>query len=117
MLAYQVIKKHPDCSIFWLPATDSVSLQQAYVEAGRQLGIADLEGVRADVKELVQRHLSQESAGRWLMIFDNADEIDMWMKKDGDEQKSKALKDFLPRSSQGCIIFTTRSRKVAVKLA
>ena len=114
--AYLARETHPDCSILWLPATNSESLQQAYVEAARQLGITDLEG-QADVKELVQRHLSQESAGRWLLIFDNADDIDMWTNKNGDEQNSKALEDFLPRSNLGCILFTTRSRKIAVKLA
>jgi hypothetical protein len=41
----------------------------------------------------------------------------MWINKDGNENSSPALKDYLPRSSQGCIIFTTRSRKIAVKLA
>jgi hypothetical protein len=52
-----------------------------------------------------------------LLIFDNADDINMWMKKDGHEDGSPALKEYLPRSSQGRIIFTTRSRKIAVKLA
>ena len=51
------------------------------------------------------------------MIFDNADDIEMWIKKDGDGNGSPALKQYLPRSSQGRTIFTTRSRKVAVKLA
>jgi hypothetical protein len=54
----------------------------------------------------MQGHLSQESAGRWL-IFDNADDIDMWIKKDGNGDGSPALKEYLPRNSQGRIIFTT----------
>jgi hypothetical protein len=55
--------------------------------------------------------------GQWLLIFDNADDIDMWINKDGNEDSSPALKDYLPRSNQGCILFITRSRKIAVKLA
>jgi hypothetical protein len=106
-LAYRVRERYSDYFIFWLPVINSESLQQAYLEAGRQLGISGLEEERADVKKLVQDHLSQESAGRWLLIFDNADDMDMWM-KDGHEDGSPALKNFLPRSSQGCLVFTTR---------
>ena len=114
---YRARESDPDCSIFWLPATNIESLQQAYLEAGQQLGISGINEEQADVKKLVQDRLSQESAGRWLLIFDNADDIEMWIKKDGHANGSPALKQYLPRSSQGRIIFTTRSRKVAIKLA
>jgi hypothetical protein len=115
-LAYLVRERYPDCSVLWLPATNAESLQQAYLETGRQLGLAGLEKEQADIKTLVQRHLSEESAGRWLLIFDNADDIDVWVKKDGNKDGSPALKDYLPRSSQGRIIFITRNREIAVKL-
>ena len=113
---YRTRESDPDCSIFWLPATNAESLQQAYLEAGQQLGVSSINEKRADMKKLVQNQLSQESAGRWLLIFDNADDVDMWISKTGDGDGSLALKEYLPRSSQGRIIFTTRSRKVAVKL-
>ena len=114
--AFQTRERYPECSIFWIPATNEESLQQAYLALGRQLGIPDLEEEQADVKRLVQRHLSQETAGRWLLIFDNADNLDMWVTGDGSRDTSHDLKDYLPRSSQGCLMFTTRSRKIAVKL-
>ena len=114
---YRARESDPDCSIIWLPATNAESLQQAYLGTGQQLGISGINDQRADAKKLVQNHLSQETAGRWLLIFDNADDIEMWIKKDRDGNEFPALKEYLPRSSQGRIIFTTRSRKVAVKLA
>jgi hypothetical protein len=57
-LAYRARESYPDCSILWLPATNAESLQQAYLEAGRLLGISGLDEERADVKKLVQRHLN-----------------------------------------------------------
>lgn len=114
---YRTRESDPDCSVFWLPATNAESLQHAYLEAGQQLGISGINEEQTDVKKLVQDRLNQETAGRWLLIFDNADDIEMWIKKDGDGNGSPALKQYLPRSSQGRTIFTTRSRKVAVKLA
>ena len=116
-LAYRIREKYPKCSIFWIPATNSESLLQAYLEVGQQLGISGLNEEKADIKKLVQRHLSQESAGRWLLIFDNADDMDMWIQNARYGSQSPGLIDYLPRSSQGCVVFTTRSRKVAVKLA
>ena len=52
-----------------------------------------------------------------MLIFDNVDDIDVWVKKDGNKDGSPALKDYLPRSSQGRIIFITRNREIAVKFA
>ena len=60
-------------------------------------------------------HLSNESTGPWLLVFDNADDINMWIGRS--EQGSGRLIDYLPKSKQGFIIFTTRDRKTAVKLA
>lgn len=74
-----------------------------------------------DVKKLVQGYLSKDDAGQWLLIFDNADDIDMWIAKPEPKQESGrgllCLIDYLPRSKQGSIIFTMRDRKTAVKLA
>ncbi|KAJ5190029.1 Acyl transferase/acyl hydrolase/lysophospholipase [Penicillium cf. griseofulvum] len=113
-LAYQTRELYPDCAIFWLPAVDMESLQQAYQRVADQLGIT-LGDTREDVKRLVKDHLSRPSTGRWLLIFDNADEIDMWT--DSQISTTGGLKDYLPMSNQGAIVFTTRSNKVAQYLA
>jgi tetratricopeptide (TPR) repeat protein len=115
--AYRTRERYPESSIFWIPATNDESLRQAYQDLGWQLGILGLEEEQVDVKKLVQRHLSQETAGRWLLIFDNVDNMDMLVQNTGSRDTSLVLKDYLPTNSQGCFIFTTRNRKIAVKLA
>lgn len=100
-----------------MPATTIENLQQAFLEIGRQLRIPGLDEEQADVKMLVQRHLSQQSTELWLLIFDNADDIDMWIGTADNKDKSPSLIDCLPKSSQGSVIFTTRSRKTALRLA
>jgi hypothetical protein len=67
--------------------------------------------------KLMQRYLSQESAGQWLLILDNADDIDMWFKSTSNNTEQTCLIDYLPGSRKGSIVFTTRSRKAAVKMA
>lgn len=116
-LPYRIQRRYPECSVFWVPATNIESLQQAYLEIGRQLQIPGLEEEQADVKKLVQSHLTGESAGRWLLIFDNADDMNMWIGSADNRDLSHGLIDYLPRSRQGFLVFTTRSRKVAVKLS
>ena len=129
-LLYRTKEKHQDCSIMWIAATNVGSLHQGYLTVARQLKIPGCEDEKADIMELVQDHLSKDDAGQWLLVFDNADDIDMWMASAPPQQRvdaeisiqttsagSRRLVDYLPRSKRGCIIFTTRDRKAAVKLA
>jgi tetratricopeptide (TPR) repeat protein len=109
--------KYAECSVFWVPVTNFESFQQAYLEIGRQLQIPGLEEEKSDVRKLVQHHMSRESTGQWLLIFDNADDIDMWFKNTGTKTESTCLIDYVPRSNKGSIVFTTRSQKAAVQLA
>jgi tetratricopeptide (TPR) repeat protein len=117
-LAHRVKKKKPkDCSVIWIPAANMASLEQGYLDAARQLGIPNLDEPKTDVRKLVQTHLSQESAGQWLLILDNADDLDMWTYRHDSVERSGRLIDCLPRSEQGCIVFTTRDKKTALGLA
>ncbi|KAI9763277.1 MAG: hypothetical protein M1839_006524, partial [Geoglossum umbratile] len=116
-LAYRTREMYPERSIIWIPATNAESLHQAYLEVVKQLQISGVEEEQADVKKLLQRHLSQESADQWLLIFDNADDVDMWIHNPASQNQSLGLIDYLPQSSRGSIVFTTRSKKIAVKLA
>ena len=116
-LVYQTREKHKNCSVIWIPATNMESLEQAYLELARQLCVPGWQEDKSNVKRLVQNHLSEESSGQWLLVFDNADDIDMWIPQARSKQESENLIDYLPRSEQGSIVFTTRDRRIAVKLA
>jgi hypothetical protein len=107
----------PNYSIFWVPATGIEVLERAYLEIGVLLQIPGIADDKADVKTLVKNRLSQEQAGDWLMIVDNADDVDIWFNNTSNSAPSSALIDYMPRSNKGSILFTTRYRKVAVKLA
>jgi hypothetical protein len=120
-LLFRIKYKHPDCFLIWIPATNTESLHQAYLETAQQLGIPGWKDNKADIKRLVQAHLSKESSGQWLLVFDNADDLDMWIAKAGSRvqrgQGSQPLIDYLPKSRRGVVVFTTLDRKTAVKLA
>ena len=81
------------------------------------LKIPGIDAKGADVKQLVKDRMSEKDMGPWLLIVDNADDIDMVFRQAHDESGTRALIDYLPFSLQGTIIFTTRNRIAAVKQA
>ncbi len=117
-LAYRTKDKSPSSHVFWVPAVTHDTVRKAFGDIGRQLNVPGLEEPSADVFSLVQQRLSHESAGQWLLIVDNADDAKMWFDPiANDSASSVRLFDYLPRSAQGSILITTRSRKVAVQMA
>ena len=76
-LVYRIRDQDRNCSVIWIPATNNESLHQAYADVARQLKIPGSDDAKADAKDLVQEHLSKEKAGRWLLVFDNADDVDI----------------------------------------
>ncbi|KAK9386009.1 hypothetical protein V1515DRAFT_587668, partial [Lipomyces mesembrius] len=112
-LVYRIRERHKDWSIFWIPATNFESLQQTYLNICQQLQPRGLDKDNANPIELLQSYLSEASAGQWLLVFDSADDISMWT---GSHGSDKVLKDYLPISQFGRIIFTSRDRKTAYAL-
>ncbi len=101
--AYRVREEHPDCSVFWVPAVDATSFENAFREIGRQLQAKGVYDDKADVKALIKTLLSEERAGSWLLIIDNADDVEIF----GETR----LSDCLPFSRNGSLLFTTRNRE------
>ncbi len=105
-------------SVFWVPAQSSETVRKAYVDIGRQLNVTGIDGPKADVLRRVPQHLSRKSAGQWLLIYDGADDDELWFKRPGGGGvDAERLIDYMPCSSLGTILITTRSRKMAVRLA
>lgn len=112
-LLYRIRDEYQDCSVLWISATSMESLEQGYLSAAKKLGIPGCENKDADVKQLVQDHLSNDGAGQWLLIIDNADDPDIWTKPA--MPGAKRLLDYVPMSSRGSIVVTSRNTQVAVK--
>nr|POF14119.1 nephrocystin-3 [Quercus suber] len=110
--AYLVLRKYPDVAVFWIPALSAETFEQAYRGIAELLGLPITANGHGDVKELVRQHLNAWTRGRWLLIVDNADDMNVLGGGDG---KDGFLKH-LPTSDSGRIIFTTRNRAVAQAL-
>ncbi|KAL4998951.1 hypothetical protein BDV10DRAFT_63008 [Aspergillus recurvatus] len=110
-LAYRMQDRDATCSIFWIPCTSHEAVEQAYMAIAQMVGIQDVKP--AEVKERIKAYFSRKE-GKWLLIFDNADDMEMWTKG---SNNTLPLKDSLPINNQGHIIFTSRNRELAVDLA
>ena len=109
-LAYRVRDTDPDRSIFWIPCTSYEAVEQACMAIAQVVGIQDVKP--GEVKERFKTYFSQINA-KWLLIFDSADEMEMWTKG---SKTTMPLRDFLPFNNQGHIVVTTRNRELAVDL-
>ncbi|KAL7895481.1 hypothetical protein HDV63DRAFT_381581 [Trichoderma sp. SZMC 28014] len=108
--AFRIRDKYKDCHVFWVPAIDISTFENAYREIGRALKIRGIDDTQADVKQLVRAALSRCN-NNWLLIIDNADDVGLFF-----NTSKPALSDFLPFSLMGSILLTTRNDEVSQKL-
>ncbi|KAH7201293.1 hypothetical protein DER44DRAFT_440777 [Fusarium oxysporum] len=111
-LAYWIKEKKRDYSVFWVPALSRASFEQACMQIIDACNIPTTDN--NSVVESVRQYLSSKRAGKWLLVVDNADDMQTVMGSIGVE---KGLYRSLPQSDHGRILFTTRYRKVAVSVA
>ncbi|KAL5362310.1 kinesin light chain [Aspergillus floccosus] len=106
---YSVKADCPEFSIFWVQALSMDTFELGCREIAGILGIRQGQENSEDVKILLQQHLSTKTAGKWLLIVDNADDLDLLC---GTHQ-TEGLLAFLPESDDGLTIFTTQHGTVA----
>ncbi|KAF5660629.1 hypothetical protein FDENT_13687 [Fusarium denticulatum] len=111
-LAYWIKEKKTECSVFWVPALSRAVFEQACVQIMEACGIPNSNNNNA--VESVRQYLSSKEAGKWLLVVDNADDVQTVM---GLKGANHGLYQSLPQSEEGQILFTTRYRKVAVSVA
>jgi tetratricopeptide (TPR) repeat protein len=109
--AFRVRDRYKDCHVFWVPAIDATTFENAYRQIGQELHIPGIDNDKADVKSLVKAALSKIT-DKWLLIIDNADDADLFCST----TKTAPLKDSLPFSLKGSILFTTRNDEISQKL-
>jgi tetratricopeptide (TPR) repeat protein len=110
--AYSVKANKQEYSIFWVAALSEASFEKTYAELAYKLGVKKSKEDE-DVKDLVHYHLRSEKAGKWLLIVDNADDMEVVIGSNG----KHGIYRYLPKSESGRVVFTTRSREVAVAVA
>ncbi|RKL51940.1 hypothetical protein BFJ70_g654 [Fusarium oxysporum] len=99
-------------SVIWMPALSMASFEQACSKMISKFGIEQTN--EENPKETFKRFLSSEKVGKWFLIIDNADNIETLYGKAG---AAGGIDQFIPDCEHGYILYTTRSREVAVSVA
>jgi tetratricopeptide (TPR) repeat protein len=121
-----VREERPDIWVFWVYASSSIRFEEGYGTIAERVGLPGWNEPKADILGLVSAWLSDEDNGRWVMIIDNADDTDVLFKPvDGRTETnstfgprlgSRSLSDYIPQSTHGSVVITSRSRDVAYML-
>ncbi|KAG5655125.1 hypothetical protein KAF25_001898, partial [Fusarium avenaceum] len=111
-LAYSATALQHGWSVFWLPAFSMAGFEQECAKLIKGIGIQYAEG--EDAKVVFQRHFNSGRIGKWLLVIDNADDLDILKPSD---DTAKGIFEFLPNHVDGRILFTTRFMRVAVAAA
>ena len=99
-------------SIFWVHASNPERLKTSYFDIAKRVNIPGWDNPLVNVFQLVKGWFEGEVSGRWLLVIDNADNMEMLYGPD-----SKNLARYFPRSNSGSILMTTRYGKVGIKFA
>lgn len=134
-------KKHHDeySAVIWLDARDTTALKQSYQRLAQRItiettSVAYIENALSnrdldETVEAVKRWLDEPMNNRWLIIYDNYDDVKLHNRgsrsgnaaggkveneNDTGEIVSKAydIRPFLPETEHGAIVITTRSSSV-----
>ncbi|GKZ47865.1 hypothetical protein AbraIFM66951_011440 [Aspergillus brasiliensis] len=122
-LAHRVHEAYPDASVFWIHANSISRFQESYYNLIKECEI-ESPNDKTDNLTLVKQWLEKQCK-RWLLIIDNADQASLFTSdgrqgqkastSDKQLQEDSPIVQFLPESSYGSILITTRNRASGVK--
>ncbi|KAI8302373.1 Kinesin light chain 4 [Colletotrichum sp. SAR11_59] len=114
--AHQVHDASPDTSIFWINASTKATFQDSYRSVAEALELPDRHHPGVNVLALLRDWLQREDVGRWLIIVDNADDVEMLTKTDDQNDPPSPIASYLPKRGKGKILVTSCSWDAAEKL-
>ena len=106
--------------VFWVHASSVARFHDSYRMIAERLQLPGWNDPKADVLGMVYRWLSDEANGRWTMVVDNADNREVmftgWSGEISGQaatpSRNKSMSSYLPVSSNGSIVATSRNREV-----
>jgi tetratricopeptide (TPR) repeat protein len=119
---YRWHNQYPQGHVFWIHASTPQKIDQAYHDIGRKLTIPGWNDPAVNSLKLVSEWLSNDEHGSWLLVLDNSDDMETFFGAKSDlssagSEQTGPIVNYIPRSSNGSIIITTRDKRVGERLA
>ncbi|GAB1192763.1 hypothetical protein APSETT444_001959 [Aspergillus pseudonomiae] len=131
---YWIRGQSPRAWVFWVHASDIVRYEQGLRDIAEHVKIPGRRDPAANIFQLVGNWLRDQQEERWILILDNVDDDEYLHKSAFKNSKSarnderaeppnnlgglseKSPLECLPRTPNGSIIITTRSKRIALNL-
>ena len=101
-------------SVFWVYAGNAARFIETYKRIASEFQISRRNDPDVDVLQLVRDWLEAKYECRWVMILDNVDDHNMFFETY--TYAGKALREYVPQSSKGSLIYTTRNMDIGMDL-
>ncbi|KAJ5536023.1 hypothetical protein N7513_009209 [Penicillium frequentans] len=122
--SYRVRSQTPSTWVLWIHASNAARFEQSFRDIAEQAKLFGRKDPIVNIFQLVESWL-QDAKRKWLLILDNVDD-DGFLRQPATGQQgleasqsnlsTKPLLEYLPRSSNGSILITSRNREVALKM-
>ncbi|KAF7122933.1 hypothetical protein CNMCM5793_001109 [Aspergillus hiratsukae] len=124
--SHRVREYSPGTWVFWIHASNAARFEQGFREIADRLKITGRRDPKANIYKLVHDWLQDGRKGRWVLILDNVDD-DHFLRqgpfnsqdlaeRDKDRSLDRPLWAYVPQSTHGSFIMTTRNRAVALRM-
>ncbi|KAF2994399.1 hypothetical protein E8E13_002869 [Curvularia kusanoi] len=104
---------NPQTFVFWVHASTGARFEEAYRDIADRLQLPGRDDPETNVLRLVSDWLRDETNGQWVMVIDNADNVETFRQRDGRTQTPLAT--FVPQN-RGVVLVTSRSKDAAFGL-
>jgi tetratricopeptide (TPR) repeat protein len=111
--------------VFWVHANTQARFEEGYRTIADATRMDGWDNLKVDVLRLVHSWLCDDSNGQWVLIIDNADDSNVFFppitrsqaqEPDIPDQPVALSSEFLPHTSNGSVLITSRNRDLAVRL-
>ncbi|KAF2475957.1 TPR domain protein [Lindgomyces ingoldianus] len=122
---YRTVVASPDTWVFWVHASNTARVEQSFRDIADRVKLAGRNDPQADLFKLVHNWLRNERNRKWLLVLDNADGAAALSRPLNRDQSAQPTKDsapqwhlskYLPPSSYGSVLVTSRTKSVALQL-
>uniref|UniRef100_A0A8H7NHI4 NB-ARC domain-containing protein n=1 Tax=Bionectria ochroleuca TaxID=29856 RepID=A0A8H7NHI4_BIOOC len=115
-ITYRRCDADDECCVFWVHADSEATFLADYKTIGKKLGVDErLDGT--DLLDAVRNEI--EARSTWVIILDNTDDLRIFgvgqQAKGGEtrENQNQNLHKYVPRTSQGTVLWTSRDAHIA----
>ncbi|KAI9148693.1 Kinesin light chain [Paramyrothecium foliicola] len=121
---YWLQEANPAISILWVHASSADRFRQSYLSIAEEYQIPGYDDPKSDLLLLVKHWLERMDCERWLMVLDNADDMQLFfgapsvaVPSSAEQREAGNLSAYLPERRYGSLIATTRNKQLGVRLA